>query len=203
MKICNKCGSIEFYKSGHCKPCRKEYSANYRKLNPEKVKEAITRCLLINRKEYNKQKLSRYNENPEPQKLRSSIYRDKFPMRVSDVKSKWYIRNIEHNRAKRIKHYVENKHLWKYYTQNRRSRKLFSGGKLSTDLAEKLLLLQKGKCACCGKKLGIDYHLDHIMPLFLGGTNTDNNIQLLRSKCNLNKSTKHPIDFMQMRGFLL
>jgi 5-methylcytosine-specific restriction endonuclease McrA len=51
--------------------------------------------------------------------------------------------------------------------------------------------------------LGDNYHLDHIVPLAIGGTNTDDNIQLLRQKCNQQKSAKHPIDFMQSRGFLL
>lgn len=74
---------------------------------------------------------------------------------------------------------------------------------MSSGLAIRLYKLQRGKCACCGLPLGDDYHLDHIMPLALGGTNTDDNIQLLRAKCNMQKSAKHPVDFMQQRGFLL
>lgn len=42
-----------------------------------------------------------------------------------------------------------------------------------------------------------------IVPLALGGTNTDGNMQLLRSTCNQKKHAKHPVDFMQQRGFLL
>lgn len=88
--------------------------------------------------------------------------------------------------------------------QNRRARKLAAGGTLSTDIAERLLKLQRGKCACgCDQPLGDDYHLDHRMPLALGGTNTDDNMQLLRKRCNLQKHAKHPVDFMQSRGFLL
>ena len=45
--------------------------------------------------------------------------------------------------------------------------------------------------------------LDHIVPLALGGLNKDENIQLLRAVCNLNKGRKNPIAFMQERGFLL
>jgi hypothetical protein len=41
------------------------------------------------------------------------------------------------------------------------------------------------------------------MPLALGGSNTDDNMQLLRAICNYHKYTKHPIDFMQSKGFLL
>jgi 5-methylcytosine-specific restriction endonuclease McrA len=87
--------------------------------------------------------------------------------------------------------------------QNRRALKRVNGGKLSKGLAEKLFKLQKGKCPCCHQPLGENYHLDHIVPLALGGSNTDDNIQLLRSSCNNQKSAKHPIDFMQQRGFLL
>lgn len=73
----------------------------------------------------------------------------------------------------------------------------------SKGLAERLFRLQRGKCACCKKPLGSDYHLDHIMPLALGGVNEDSNIQLLRAKCNMQKHTVHPVEFMQQRGFLL
>jgi 5-methylcytosine-specific restriction endonuclease McrA len=89
------------------------------------------------------------------------------------------------------------------YRQNRRTRKLGNGGKLSKGLADKLFKLQKGRCACCRELLGLDYHLDHKMPLALDGKNIDDNIQLLCPFCNLSKGSKHPIDFMQSKGFLL
>lgn len=65
---------------------------------------------------------------------------------------------------------------------------------------------KNGKCKACSKashSVGDNYHLDHIMPLALGGPNTDDNIQLLRQRCNNQKSKKHPVDFMQSRGNLL
>lgn len=76
-------------------------------------------------------------------------------------------------------------------------------GKLSRGLVQRLYKLQKGKCPCCGKPLGRKYHLDHITPLALGGPHRDDNMQLLRDVCNMQKSKKHPVDFMQGRGFLL
>lgn len=45
--------------------------------------------------------------------------------------------------------------------------------------------------------------MDHILPLALGGTNVDENIQLLRKRCNLQKCAMHPVDFMQSKGRLL
>ena len=87
--------------------------------------------------------------------------------------------------------------------QNRRCRKRANGGKLSKGLSAKLFKLQRGLCPCCQQPLGADFHLDHIMPLSLGGMNIDSNIQLLRQSCNQQKSAKHPVEFMQSRGFLI
>ena len=71
------------------------------------------------------------------------------------------------------------------------------------DIVEKLLKLQKGKCPCCSLPLGDDFHLDHKMPLALGGDHVDDNMQLLKARCNMQKRASNPIDFMQSRGFLL
>lgn len=107
--------------------------------------------------------------------------------------------NINRRRISDAERYLDNPGA--YHT--RRALKRGAGGVLSKGLAAKLMVLQKGKCPCCGKPLGKNYHMDHIMPLALGGSNTDDNIQLLRATCNNQKYTKHPIDFMQQRGFLL
>lgn len=88
--------------------------------------------------------------------------------------------------------------------RNRRARLMGCTGRPTAGIDERLLKLQRGKCACgCKRPLGDNFHRDHIIPLALGGDNTDENIQLLRARCNMQKGAKHPIDFMQQRGFLL
>lgn len=98
---------------------------------------------------------------------------------------------------------AENRDAIRVHAQNRRARKLGNGGVLSKTLRAKLMVLQKGLCACCKQPLGASPHLDHIMPLALGGSNTDDNIQLLRAVCNASKHDRHPVDYMQSKGFLL
>lgn len=90
------------------------------------------------------------------------------------------------------------------YEQNRRAKKRANGGRLSPGLKGRLYASQKGACACCraGFTLG-DLHLDHVMPLSKGGAHADNNMQLLCQPCNQSKYAKHPVDFMQERGYLL
>jgi hypothetical protein len=132
-----------------------------------------------------------------------AAYRDKNKAGFKARDAEKYKANTEKCKAYNKNWYANNPDAVSIKNQNRRSRVKNVGGRLSKGLPQKLIALQRGKCACCGLPLGENYHLDHIMPLALGGTNTDDNIQLLRGECNNQKHAKHPVDFMQERGFLL
>jgi 5-methylcytosine-specific restriction endonuclease McrA len=109
-------------------------------------------------------------------------------------------RNKEYGRAWR----KANPHLLVIKEHRRRARIKGVGGELSPDIHAKLMKIQKGKCAYCHTDLNKSgRHLDHHMPIALGGTNTDDNVQLLCPTCNLKKGAKHPVDFVRERGFLL
>lgn len=173
MKTCKKCGSSDFYVSGKCKQCAMEYSRTYASLNPEKVKI---------------RKLKYRTDNPEKHRAAFSRWAKNNPDKVREKNNKYCRNNPEKERIK---------------NSNKRARKLLNGGVLSKGLSEKLFRMQKGKCPCCNKPLGENYHMDHKMPLALGGGNTDSNMQLLTATCNLKKGAKHPVEFMQERGFLI
>lgn len=195
MKCCGKCGetkpSNEFSRGAKerdglqhsCKRC----NAAYRVENKERIAERKAAYHIANRDRCNTLAAEWRAANPE--KSKAAI-------------AKWYRANREKCVAAATKWQKDNPEACRIRGHNRRSRE--AGGKLSKDLAERLYRLQRGKCACgCNQSLGDKYHLDHVMPLALGGSNTDGNIQLLRRVCNLQKHAKHPIDFMQSRGFLL
>lgn len=91
----------------------------------------------------------------------------------------------------------------KIYKHNRRNRTEIDGGALSSGIIAVLFTRQKGKCAICKKSLKAGHHLDHIVPVARGGKNSDRNVQLTCPKCNLEKNSKDPIQFMQERGYLL
>lgn len=216
MKTCKKCGVekllAEFGKHSIskdglryvCKPCNSTASSLFVENNPEKTK--------ANRAAY-------YETNKVKIRSDQAAYRKANKKKFKARGAAYYIANIEKCKARNVARYAANPSVAKAITaswvkknpdacrvirQNRRARKLESGGKLSKGLAARLFKLQRGKCACgCKQPLGNDYHLDHNMPLALGGSNTDDNMQLLRQRCNNQKHAKHPIDFMQSRGFLL
>ncbi len=84
--------------------------------------------------------------------------------------------------------------------KRRRGRKI---GRLPRGTIKRIGDLQRWRCAACVVVIKTGYHVDHIMPLALGGEHSPSNIQLLCGPCNLRKSAKHPVRFMQERGFLL
>lgn len=181
----------------------KEYRKNKYQANPEKAKEIAKKYRMENPdkiKEYNAKK---YASNPEAAIDRVRKYRAENLEKRRQAEKKYRDNNLEKVKAACKLYRENNRDVFKLIDQNRRARKINAGGVLSKGLADRLFKLQKGKCACCKKPLGDDYHMDHIMPLALGGTNTDDNIQLLRARCNLQKHAKHPVDFMRERGFLL
>lgn len=204
IKFCKKCGcETEHYKSGHCAPCsiarmkawvaanpdrKRSNDALWRKLNPEKAKTS---------------RAARYEANKERSRALSAAHYLANKERIREYNAAWYQKNAERVKARQAANYAANPGKARTFSQNRRAKMMSRGGKLSHGLATRLYRLQKGRCACCGLRLGDDYHLDHIMPLALGGTNTDDNIQLLRSECNRKKHARHPVEFMQSRGFLL
>lgn len=214
MKECPKCGSDEIYRSGQCAPCKKAYAKAYRELNKEAVKSARAlnyknnkEKILAQNAEYRKnnktdidKKLSEYREaNREKLRAEAVEYRRRNPEKLTAYR----MANREKLNANSEIYRVNNLDVFRRLSHNRRARVAAVGGVLSKDIEKKLYKLQNGKCPCCKEPLGDDYHIDHVVPIALGGTNTDNNVQLLRKRCNLQKNKKHPIDYMQSKGFLL
>mgnify|MGYP000939281706 FL=1 len=51
---------------------------------------------------------------------------------------------------------------------------------------------QKGRCWWCGKSVGDNYHVDHLIPLTRGGKHSARNIVISCPSCNLSKNNKLP-----------
>ena len=86
------------------------------------------------------------------------------------------------------------------FTQRRKSQTL---GRLPRGAIKKIGDYQRWLCVICRCDVSKSYHVDHIMPLAKGGKHEPKNIQILCPSCNVRKSAKDPIEYMQERGFLL
>lgn len=170
---------LRIAQNAHCVMCKKESKAEYYRKNKNRVTAA------------NKKNVEKNRE------------------RVRARKKKWHADNRLRCRVK-IREWIErNKEryneLSRLHTQKRRSLAKQNGGILDPSDVQKLYVKQRGMCAYnfCKKSLKNCYHIDHIIPLALGGRHDRRNVQLLCPPCNREKGAIHPIEFAQKNGLLL
>lgn len=192
VKPCIKCGASDRNASGKCRPCGLERSKKWADQNSEKRKKVGRDWYHRNAESQRAASRERYKNNPHNKRKKDLERYHSNPQKQKDAVNRRKERDPEGWKLSAINR-----------QHNRRARVRLSGGKLSNGIVEKLITMQNGLCACCSQPLNGKYHLDHIMPLALGGTNTDDNVQLLLPRCNLSKGAKHPIDYMRSKGKLL
>lgn len=215
MKKCAKCGGMkplaEFNrnksKAGgyntECKACCVEYRKAYRSANKEKLKAADAAYYEKNKDRVAKTVEAYRKENAGKLKAAVARYRAENAETIDAYQAGYRARYKNENREK----YMASKKAWELANPearrlnalNRRA-KMRAAGRLSKGIIASLLASQRGLCACCGEDLSeTGYHVDHIMPIALGGSNTDDNVQLLTPACNLRKGSMHPEAYMQKR----
>jgi 5-methylcytosine-specific restriction endonuclease McrA len=215
LKICTKCGeskplgafAIHSTSTGilraQCRLCRSASVAAHHAANKARINARRAADRAANPGKHSERNKKFYYENHERELLKRAEWRaDNLP-ELRAAAAAWRAKYPERQKAAEVAWRAANPEVARIVTANRRARIKANGGVVSKGIVTRLLAMQGGKCACCGKELGEDFHLDHIMPLALGGANEDRNLQLLRAKCNLRKGHKHPVDYMQERGFLL
>ena len=229
-KTCSKCkiltSKTHFYKDrkgkdglrSQCKECFCKLTQAYKLKNKDKVREIARKYREANREKIrnllrgwasrNRERIVQYRKaermaKPLQVKERSQRHRKKYPVEIRERNRKWALLNADRYKL-RMRTYRE-KNRERCFTQSRnyRARKLKAGGVHTKEQVASLYQRQKGYCICCRKALGKEYHIDHIFPLSKGGRNDILNIQLLCPNCNLSKHDRHPIEFMQSRGYLL
>lgn len=216
---CKSCASLARASKYASNPdAARSLSSAWNRANPVKVKARKAAYRVANREQIAAYDAARRKDHPEKIKAQTNAWRKANPEKVKATKAAWDKANRQKQEAYAATYRANNKDKIKasevarnlinpkansIKIHNRRAMARVVGGKLSKGLSDSLFKLQQGKCPCCGKALGTSYQLDHVQPIARGGSNTDENMQLLRSVCNRNKSSKHPIEFMQQRGFLL
>lgn len=214
-KTCTKCGECkpvgDFWamassKDGYawnCRQCAAKASAGWRDANREKLKISKAAYHAENRERYNAKSRAWHLANPEYSTAKNKEYRAANAEELRLYAIEWRKKNLEKSRSDVAAYQAAHPEMRKASRQNRRAKLRQVAGVISKSVVLLLLSLQRGKCAVCKSEVSDGYHIDHIYPLSKGGTNVIGNLQILCAPCNLSKSAKHPVDFMQSRGFLL
>lgn len=171
----------------------KARAAEYYRDNRERVDEKNRRWQAANpertREIARQSERKRRAENPEEAKAYADAYRAANAEKVREWNREWHAANPEASRA--------------LYARKRAKRK-GAVGTFTRDDIRRIAKLQRSRCAYCRIKITARaWHIDHIMPLALGGTNWPTNLQLTCAPCNTRKQAQHPIDFARRSGLLL
>lgn len=215
MKTCKKCKSQKLLScfcrsaaskdglSNTCKECANTYKRSYRDANVDAARASSKAYRSANPEKVKEAKAEKYIRNKDKVLAQIATYKKNNKEKVRLSRAAYYIENSEKAKttAKNWRKLNPEKH--RVIRSTYRARKKNSEGRHTAEQIQSLLRLQKYQCVVCKKSIKNKYHADHVMPLFLGGSNWIGNIQLLCPSCNHSKNAKHPIDFMQQRGFLL
>lgn len=219
MKICSKCKAekpIEefirhkFCADGlrpECRSCTANYRREYRKLNAEKLKAKDEAYRAANSEKCREISSAWKLANPERAKELVNAWRSKNHEKVKSYRSSWRNSNKEKANAATAAWRKINPEKAAIHARNRRGRKISAGGLHTAKDVRAIFTAQRGLCANCKEKLFESgknkYHVDHIIPLALGGSNWPSNLQCLCPPCNLSKGAKHPDEWAKQQGKLL
>ena len=193
-----------------CKTCSNLASKIYRKNNIDALKDSDKKY----REEHKEDRRIAYSEWYQKNKQYHSEWRSRNKQSVSESLRRYRLNNkerrseynkkwLEKNIGYAREHRLNNAESYRTRLRNRRAMVKKSGGSHTAEDIHYLMKSQRGLCVVCFKKINDKYHVDHIIPIALGGTNDKYNIQLLCPKCNMEKHAKDPIRFMNEKGFLL
>lgn len=186
-KPCVKCGSTDRMNDGRCHPC---------------IKAGNRAAYHAHKEERNAKRREYYLAHYDHERERIARHAREHIVESNAAKTSWAKANPE--KVKAAQAIWDNAHPEKKraYARNRQAQKK-TGGSFTADDIKAIMKRQKKRCVVCHVNISQAYHIDHMMPLKLGGSNYPSNLQLLCPHCNKTKGAKHPIDFMQSRGFLI
>ena len=217
VRTCLDCGEDISHRRGNAKRCEQHAKDRAKKLdiapkirwqNANKKRHAATTKLWAEAnkerkrrtnllwRQANKERIKRVDgkwkaENRAKTRAWTRRWREQNPGASSASSGRWAKAHPEYMRAR---------------AQARRAMKLDQLGCVSGDIEQIILKRQGNRCAApwCMKELlaRSDWHLDHIMPLSLGGLHGDSNLQILCCNCNCSKNAQHPNEWQTQHGRL-
>ena len=148
-----------------------KYTKKWRMENPQRIKEIQKKCYQKNKEHLNEYVRKWREEHPDYAKENAKEWRKGHP----EYATKWARSNPDKVREKNLK---------------RRANGIIKKGIISQIINENIFKYGIITCEACKKECESNYHIDHVLPISKGGNNNYDNLQILCTKCNLQKSIK-------------
>jgi 5-methylcytosine-specific restriction endonuclease McrA len=209
-KVCVKCKILkdlsEFNKQksssdglqGSCRACFSEYNRVRYSEKKEHILSTVTKYRLANQDKVNALKKARYEKKSDyiREKARTYYFENKEACIKRQIE--WVSKNralVNENSRRWAKNNPDKRRDVSVINQNRRKEAVTSE-KIPHGFRAILLSEQGNKCAGCLNELSKRYHVDHYLPICLGGKHIFDNLQLLCQPCNNRKAGKHPMRWL-------
>lgn len=169
-----------------CKVCAKARTQKYREENREAV--------LAKKRAYAKSPAGRAAHKRTTDKNRQQIYereRQRYaenPERYKEYRQRWYAKNWQ-------RYYRENRERVKLWGHEHRRRLQVQGRGITPEEWMEKLASYEGLCHWCEEPHGEIPHMEHVMPVALGGLHEIENVVPACQRCNFRKGIKHPDDW--------
>lgn len=181
----------------------RERKAAWKARNRARVNAAQTALRKLTKERDREWRRAWNKKNPERQIAASARYYADNAERLRSRARAWFAANPERASAQSKKWFAANPEMVRIYQANRRARINAAEGTHTPADIQRIGNAQRWKCHWCGKPTKRKYHVDHIMPLVLGGTNWPKNLAITCARCNQRKHASDPVAFAQREGRLI
>lgn len=224
LKTCRTCktaypNTVEYFYfsrskdklESECKPCVCQRAKKWRLDNPEHAAENAKQWARRNpekRRKIQRDYVARHRQKhlaagkewrdrPEVKAYRAQQRKQNIEWMRKYLRE-WRKKNPDKFKAIQERYHETHKEKRKVCKANRRAREYSAEGSHTPEDIKRQYELQGGLCYWCNTPLDGKYHLDHLIPLAVGGTNNPDNLVCSCPKCNLRKWKKLPDEFMKI-----
>lgn len=177
-----------------CRECRKAKSKAWREANPGRLSEYLRQYRPANAEQIQANVRAYRTEHADElrEANRARYQRNRTEIRKADAEKYSVSAKFREETKRRVSAYRKTDAGRAAETRKRAKRENALGTFTAADI-EAIRKAQGNRCYLCHKTLKA-YHVDHFIPLALGGTNDPGNLRLACPKCNQSKHAKHPFE---------
>ena len=160
----------------------------YREANADKIKARAKAYYEANADKLKARNKAYYEANIDKEKARNKTYREANTDKIKARAKAYYEANADKAKVKRKAYRQANKQLIHAQTVKRRALKIPALLPTTDDELIKKLYKQRAEMS---EKHGEKYHVDHIIPLSIGGAHHQDNMRIITAKENMEKRNKY------------